>query len=67
MRLVIRPISEPARMVDVTDCVVRVIAEELQRAVGGNQVLNTLEAERAVQSLLSSGAGAPRAGRLEAP
>jgi hypothetical protein len=65
MRLVIRPISEPAQMVDVTDCVVRVIAEELQRAVGGNQILNMLEAERAVQSLLSSGTA--RAGRVEAP
>jgi hypothetical protein len=52
-------------MVDVTDCVVRVIAEELQRAVGGNQILNMLEAERAVQSLLSSGTA--RAGRVEAP
>jgi hypothetical protein len=52
-------------MVDVTDRVVRVIAEELQRTVGGNHVLNMLEAERAVQSLLSG--GLPRAGRMEAP
>ena len=65
MRLVIRPISEPTQMVDVTDRVVRVIAEELQRTVGGNHVLNMLEAERAVQSLLSG--GLPRAGRMEAP
>ena len=65
MRLVIRPISEPSQMVDVTDRVVRVIAEELQRTVGGNHVLNMLEAEQAVQSLLSS--GLPRAGRMEAP
>lgn len=65
MRLVIRPISEPSQMVDVTDRVVRVIADELQRSVGGNHVLNMLEAERAVQSLLS---GSPvRAGRAEAP
>jgi hypothetical protein len=65
MRLVIRPISEPTHAVDVTDRVVRVIAEELQRSVGGNHVLNMLEAERAVQVLLS---GDPsRAGRVEAP
>lgn len=65
MRLVIRPISEPTQMVDVTDRVVRVIADELQRSVGGNHVLNMLEAERAVQSLLSGGGGCP--GRMEAP
>ena len=65
MRLVIHPISEPTHAVDVTDRVVRVIAEELQRSVGGNQVLNMLEAERAVQTLLSG--GAPRSGRVEAP
>lgn len=65
MRLVIRPISEPTQMVDVTDRVVRVIADELQRSVGGNHVLNMLEAERAVQSLLSGGVGFP--GRTEAP
>lgn len=65
MRLVIRPISEPTQMVDVTDRVVRVIADELQRSVGGNHVLNMLEAERAVQSLLSGGVGFP--GPTEAP
>lgn len=65
MRLVIRPISEPSQVVDVTDRVVRVIAEELQRSVGGNHVLNMLEAERAVQALLSGGPS--RAGRMEAP
>lgn len=65
MRLVIRPISEPTQVVDVTDRVVRVIAEELQRSVGGNHVLNMLEAERAVQSLLSGSRA--RAGRVEAP
>jgi hypothetical protein len=65
MRLVIRPISEPTHVVDVTDRVVRVIAEELQRSVGGNHVLNMLEAERAVQALLSG--SAVRAGRMEAP
>ena len=65
MRLVIRPISEPSRVVDVTDRVVCVIAEELQRSVGGNHVLNMLEAERAVQTLLSG--GSVRASRVEVP
>ena len=65
MRLVIRPIAEPTQLVDVTDRVVRVIAEELQRSVGGNHVLNMLEAERAVQALLSG--GAVHAGRVEVP
>ena len=65
MRLVIRPITEPTQMVDVTDRVVRVIADELQRSVGGNHVLNMLEAERAVQSLLSGGVGFH--GRADAP
>lgn len=68
MRLVIRPISDPSNAVDVTDRVVRAIAEELQNVVGGNHVLNAIEAERAVQSLLAG--GAPRIARIgcaEAP
>jgi hypothetical protein len=45
MKLVIRPLEEPHRELDVTHLLVSAIAEELWRLYGGNEELNWLEAE----------------------
>jgi hypothetical protein len=52
-RLVIRPLIDRRRRVDVTDVVISAIAAHLGRLFGGNDVLNMLEAERALQEALS--------------
>jgi hypothetical protein len=46
MRIIVRPLSDPHREVDVTERLVAAIAEELWRLYGGNDRLNWLEAER---------------------
>ena len=48
----IRPIAEPAREVDVTECLIRAIEAEIAARYGGNAVLNRLEAEGHVARLL---------------
>lgn len=50
-RIVVHPISDPARSIDVTESVIRCISSAIGDAVGGNAVLNRLEAERAVHEL----------------
>jgi hypothetical protein len=45
MKLVICPIQDPHREIDLTHCLVSAIAEELWRSYGGNDELNWLEAE----------------------
>ncbi len=45
MKLVIRPIQDPHRELDVTHRLVSAIAAELWRLYGGNEELNWLEAE----------------------
>ncbi len=45
MKLVIRPIQNPHREIDVTHRLVSAIAAELWRLYGGNEELNWLEAE----------------------
>jgi hypothetical protein len=51
-RIVVRPFSDPAHAIDVTESVIRCIATAIEDAVGGNPVLNRLEAERAVHALM---------------
>lgn len=48
----IRPIAEPAREVDVTECLIRAIEAEIAARYGGNAILNRLEAEGHVARLL---------------
>lgn len=48
----IRPIAEPARELDVTECLIRAIEAEIAARYGGNAVLNRLEAEGHVARLL---------------
>lgn len=50
-RIVVHPISDPSCAIDVTESVIRCIASSIEDAVGGNPVLNRLEAERAVHEL----------------
>jgi len=45
MRLVIRPVQDPTREVDLKHRLISAIAEELWRLYGGNEHLNWLEAE----------------------
>lgn len=46
MRLIIRPMFGPSAGIDITHRVVTLIAQELWRLHGGNDVVNWLEAER---------------------
>jgi len=46
MRIIVRPIVDPQREIDMTNCLVAAIAEELWRLYGGNERLNWIEAER---------------------
>jgi hypothetical protein len=46
MRVIIRPLAEPEREIDMTHRLVAAIAEELWRLYAGNAKLNWLEAER---------------------
>ena len=57
MRAIIRPSLAPAMQIDVTHALTSVIAFELSRVQQGNEVVNWLEAERILQSLLSGGPG----------
>ena len=50
-RIVVHPFADPATAIDVTEPVIRCIASAIGDAVGGNAVLNRLEAERAVHAL----------------
>lgn len=61
MRVIIRPSSAPNLHVDITRPLIAVIAQELARIQEGNDVLNWLEAERILDSLMghSPGEAAP--------
>lgn len=52
MRIVVRPVADPQREIDLTHSLVSAIAEELWRMHGGNQQLNWLEAERHLQRIV---------------
>ncbi len=63
MMILIRPIADPRRQVDVTRCLVSAIAQELWRLYGGNDQLNWIEAERHLGRIF----GARRSGGWNAP
>lgn len=54
MRLVIRPVQEPSREVDLTHRLTAAIADELWRLYGGNDQLNWLEAEMHLGRIVES-------------
>ena len=62
MRIAFRPIADPSTEIDVTEAVVAAVAHQLERALGGNDALNRLEAEHQLSRLLAA-TGAP--GRQE--
>ncbi len=45
MRIIVRPVVDPQREIDLTRCLLSAIAEELWQLYGGNAQLNWLEAE----------------------
>lgn len=53
MRLVIRPVIDPQREIDLTHRLTAAIAEELWRLFGGNEQLNWAEAELHLQRLVA--------------
>jgi hypothetical protein len=52
MPVTISPSNAPDRELDITGALVAAVAAELWRNFGGNDVLNWMEAERFVQSLM---------------
>lgn len=52
MRIVIRPVAEPQREIDLTHRLVSAVAEELWRLYGGNDHLNWVEAERHLERII---------------
>jgi hypothetical protein len=54
MKIIIRPILNPQREVDMTHQLVSAIAEELWRLFGGNDTLNWIEAEWHLQRIIAS-------------
>lgn len=54
MKVVIRPVLDPEREIDVTRALTRAIAEELWRQFGGNDRLNWLEAELHLSAIVSA-------------
>ena len=55
MRIVITPLVDPDTTIDVTEELVAAIAAKLAERNGGNTVLESLEAERHLQSILRRG------------
>ena len=52
MKIIVRPVVEPQREIDLTHRLVSAIAGELWRLYGGNDQLNWLEAENHLERLL---------------
>ena len=52
MRIVIRPVVDRQREIDLTQRLIAAIAEELWRLYGGSEQLNWLEAELHLQSIV---------------
>jgi hypothetical protein len=55
MRIVITPLVDPDTTIDVTEELVAAIAAKLSERAGGNPVLDSLEAEHHLQSILRRG------------
>lgn len=52
MRIIVRPVIDPQREIDLTHRLVSTIAEELWRHFGGNDEVNWLEAERLLKRMV---------------
>jgi hypothetical protein len=53
MKIIVRPILDPHREIDLTHRLVSAIAEELWRLFGGNDTLNWIEAEWHLQRIIA--------------
>ena len=53
MKIIVRPILDPNREIDLTHRLVSAIAEELWRLFGGNDTLNWIEAEWHLQRIIA--------------
>lgn len=53
MKIIVRPILDPQREIDLTHRLVAAIAEELWRLFGGNEKLNWIEAEWHLQRIVA--------------
>lgn len=54
-RVVVSPLSNPTDAIDVTDALIRAIAQQLWQHEGGNDTLNWLEAELILHHIVSHG------------
>lgn len=61
MRIIVRPIVDPQREIDLTQRLIAAIAEELWRLYGGNEQLNWLEAELHLQHIVGAARAAAEA------
>ena len=59
MKIVVRPMADPTREIDVTGAMVEAIARELARHCGGNEQVNLMEAERHLSSIVGATPGTP--------
>lgn len=66
MKVVVRPVLDPKREVDLTHRLVSAIAEELWLLYGGNDKVNWLEAERHLMRIISEASAQAQTG-LAAP
>ncbi|HVZ93394.1 MAG TPA: hypothetical protein VG797_02685 [Phycisphaerales bacterium] len=59
MRIIIRPVLDPQREIDLTERLVSVVAEELWRLYGGNDRLDWFEAERHLEAVAADALADP--------
>lgn len=52
MRVTIKPSAHPSQEIDVTSALVSAVAAEIWKHCGGNDVVNWMEAERFIQTLV---------------
>lgn len=66
-RWIVRPAHGPADGIDVTNAVIRTIAGAITERMGGNDVLNQLEAERLLARALWANSGHAQSGMPRHP
>lgn len=67
MKIIVRPILDPQREIDLTHRLVAAIAEELWRLFGGNETLNWIEAEWHLQRIVAQARAEARETRMVVP
>jgi hypothetical protein len=67
VKIIVRPILDPQREIDLTHRLVAAIAEELWRLCGGNDKLNWIEAEWHLQRIVGQSIDEAREAQMVAP